>query len=468
MRISKFASSTPSHFPRLETFRAGSFGRDFGEIMHILWHKEYADQVVRIFRHTLVTGYPHVRPEGAQQRRDRGYYEGRVDRILLSDGRFGIVCYFRGISAQVQAREMQNLLLSELNHRVKNTLASVQAIMQHTLRAARNTDDFANSFTGRIQSMSRAHSLLSSSSWKGADLRELIRDQLFSGTVDEKRLTAWGPAVHLEPQTARHLALMLHELGTNSAKYGALSKPEGYVAVSWTVESGLLRLHWFERGGPPVSVPMRRGFGTILIEESARGGGGDARVLVEAQGLSWEITLLLATIESAPNTAAAEIPTVRKQARSERRSLVGEQLAILAGRRVLVVEDEPLVALEIVASLKKAGAQPMGPVGTPEQALVTIERDVVDAALLDANLRGRRVDAIAAALTRRGVPFLLVTGYGRASLPEAFGKVPLLSKPFTEAQLLEAAVAMLDRPGSHSDSSSECDRKRRPLVALSS
>ena len=151
-----------------------------------------------------------------------------------------------------QTEQTRQLLLKELNHRVKNTLANVQAIAQRTVRSTNDPADFVAHFSGRIQSLARVHSLLTDSTWEGADLRELIWDQLLQGSVDEARLTAWGPAVHLEPQMATHLALMLHELGTNSSKYGALSAVKGWVAISWTVTGDTLNLQWFERGGPRV------------------------------------------------------------------------------------------------------------------------------------------------------------------------------------------------------------------------
>ncbi len=440
----------PVALPVFGNIPGGVIGRDFDEIIHILWQKNYADEIVRIYRHTLETGESYVTPERIEERKDRGtteYYEWRIDRIVLQDGRHGLVCYFRDISTQVQARQTQQLLVDELNHRVKNMLASVQAIVQHTLRTTRSLDDFTASVTGRIQAMSRVHSLLSSGSWKGADLRDVIRDQILPGTMGETRLTAWGPPVHLEPQAAQHLALMLHELGTNSIKYGAFSKSEGYVTVSWTVEDAMLRLRWVERGGPPVSTPVRRGFGSTLIEQSARGEGGDARMLVDADGLSWEITLPLPRTQSVlPRTVAAGMID-NNQASPEKWRLVENHRAKFAGKRFLVVEDEPLVALDLVAGLQKAGAETIGPVGKSEQALVIIEKERLDGALLDANLHGRPVDDIAAALTRRRVPFVFVTGYGRASLPEAFGKAPMLSKPFTEAQVLDAVVELTNRQG---------------------
>src|SRR5262249_2411702 len=140
------------------------------------------------------------------------------------------------IAPQIEAENTRQLLTRELNHRVKNTLASVQAIAQQTMRGTRDPEEFARRFSGRIQSLARVHALLTEATWQGADLRELIRDQLPPGPVHETRLTAGGPAVHVPPQMAVHLAVMLHELGTNSIKYGALSAPKGWVTsgcVGW-------------------------------------------------------------------------------------------------------------------------------------------------------------------------------------------------------------------------------------------
>lgn len=422
-------------------------GRDFEEVIRILWERDFAVEIARLFRHTLATGEPYVAPERAIHRIDRNtteYYEWRLDRITLPDGRFGVVCHFRDIAAQVQARQTKQLLVEELNHRVKNTLASVQAIVQHTLRSAKDPADFASSFSGRIQSMARAHSLLTSTVWKGADLRDVIRDQLRLGPVDESRLTAWGPAVRMPPQMVQHVALMLHELGTNSAKYGALSAEKGWVTVSWTVDDALLRLKWVEQGGPTVSAPVRRGFGTTLIEQSARSEGGEARMAIEATGISWQISIPLpASVPSLGDGATSRMVDV---AAPHEAPVADKPPALLAGQRLLVVEDEPLVSMDISDGLTDAGAEVVGPAGTSEEALALIDCESIHAALLDGNLRGRPVDDIAAALTRRNIPFAFVTGYGSQSLPRAFRNAAILSKPFSRQQLLETAVRLVERP----------------------
>jgi PAS domain S-box-containing protein len=164
----KIRSVNPVARPIFGEVAGGVIGRDFAEIIHLLWQKDYADEIARIFRHTLQTGEAHLAAEGLEKRkygRVGEHYEWRVDRIVLPDGRYGLVCYCRNISPQVQARKTQQLLVDELNHRVKNMLASVQAIVHHTLRTTKSPEDFAASFTGRIQAMSRVHALLSSGSW---------------------------------------------------------------------------------------------------------------------------------------------------------------------------------------------------------------------------------------------------------------------------------------------------------------
>lgn len=341
-----------------------------------------------------------------------------------------------------QARQTEQLLVEELNHRVKNTLASVQAIVQHTLRSAKDPTHFAASFSGRIQSMARAHSLLTSTVWKGADLRDVIRDQLQLGPIDESRLTAWGPTVRMPPQMVQHVALMLHELGTNSAKYGALSRERGWVTINWSVEDSLLRLKWVEQGGPPVSAPVKRGFGSTLIEQSARSEGGEALMSVGARGIAWDITIPL----------PSNVPLLEPAAHSLVKVPVSDHAAaaappaLLSGSRFLVVEDEPLVSMDLVAGLEEDGAEVVGPAGTLEEALELVDTSAIDAALLDGNLRGQPVDDIAAALTRRQIPFVFVTGYDRQSLPQGFGEAAILSKPFSRDQLREAASQLVAPP----------------------
>jgi PAS domain S-box-containing protein len=421
----------------------GLTGRDLQEIIHVMWETDYADETVRIFKHTLVTGESYVAKERAKIRADRGvmeYYEWRVDRIQLPDGNLGVVCYFRDISERVQAANTQRLLLNELNHRVKNTLANVQAVAQQTLRSTRDPSDFANRFGGRVQALARAHSMLTAETWQSADLRELIYDQVLRGAIDERRLSARGPIVRLSPNATLHLAMMLHELGTNSIKYGAFSGSAGSIAVIWTCNNNTLNLRWVERGGPPVKALSARGFGTTLIEQSAKSEGGTADMVVEAKGVTWKISLPLPVSQTTSSSSKAVGP--RSSSSIDESQIATGTILLLPDKAILVVEDEPLIGLDIVSTLEKAGARVSGPVGTEKEAIELIERGRFDAALLDANLHGRGVDVIATMLSRRDIPFLFVTGYGKEGLPEAFKQAVALAKPFSEHQLIEAVVKL--------------------------
>ena len=354
----------------------------------------------------------------------------------------GAIAVMQDIEERKKAQKTQQLLVDELNHRVKNTLASVQAIAHLTLQRTKDPHEFANGFSGRIQSLSRVHSMLSAATWRGVDLLDLIRDQLLAGAVDETRIDASGPPVHLEAQLALLVALMLHELGVNAIKYGALSTASGMVRIRWSVEDAMLRLRWEERGGPVAHAPTRRGFGKTLIEQSAKGEGGEALMSIEAQGVVWNIALPLRERQPTKLPAAG----LAVDALREPETLVEKETSRLAGKRLLVVEDEALVALDIVTVLEDAGAEVAGSAGTAKDALAIINNAALDAALLDANLRGDPVDEIAGALAAHNVPFLFVTGYGPESLPKAFGGSAMLSKPFGQEQLIAAVALLVQAP----------------------
>ena len=170
------------------------------------------------------------------------------------------------------AAEQTRVLLRELNHRVKNTLAMIQSLARQTLRQKPHPTQFIDSFSGRLRTLSEAHALLAERDWSGIGLVELIYSQVepyLLGAGDQLRLE--GADVHLPPDQALGLGLVLHELASNAFKYGALSRPEGQVAISWKVSGDgprRLDLLWRESGGPRISKPKATGFGTRLIERS--------------------------------------------------------------------------------------------------------------------------------------------------------------------------------------------------------
>jgi PAS domain S-box-containing protein len=188
------------------------------------------------------------------------------------------------------------LLVNELNHRVKNSLATIQAIAGQTFHAARSLPAAQEAFTARIIALSEAHDVLTRENWEGADLLDVI-DRLVALHGGDDRFALDGPPVRLSPRPALSLSMALHELATNAVKYGALSRPGGQVLLDWTVDysgSPRLTLRWTERGGPPVVVPTRRGFGSRLIERGlASELSGEARISFKPEGVECQITALL-------------------------------------------------------------------------------------------------------------------------------------------------------------------------------
>ena len=223
-----------------------------------------------------------------------------VSRLTNADGGLvGASIITRDISERRRAEERQKLLLAELSHRVKNTLATVLSIANQTLSRAESLDEFSRSFRGRIQALAAAHSLLTAVNWDVAALRVLVEQALQPyASSDRSNLRISGDEVLLRPSAALTFSLVLHELATNAAKYGALQKPGGFVAVDCRVRSNgghELHLHWAESGGPPVRPPVRRGFGLELIERSvAHELGGQAVLEYRIEGVSCEITVPLA------------------------------------------------------------------------------------------------------------------------------------------------------------------------------
>ncbi|HEX2656223.1 MAG TPA: HWE histidine kinase domain-containing protein [Xanthobacteraceae bacterium] len=250
-------------------------GRNFDEVIHIVWPKDRADELVKIFRRTLETGEPHFDPEVIHKRQDRQiveYYESQVHRIPTLDGRYGVVRYFRDISAQVIARERLKLLIDELNHRVKNTLAAVQSIAVQTLRNATSLAEGRQGVEARLVALSTAHNVLTREHWEGANLCELASGAVFaySSTDNKSRFDISGPNIKLLPKAVLALSMALHELATNAVKYGALSNETGRIKIHWSITPNhpqMFRFQWIESSGPQVEKPQRRGFGSRLIEQ---------------------------------------------------------------------------------------------------------------------------------------------------------------------------------------------------------
>ncbi len=370
-------------------------GRDFAEILRIVWSESFASEAIARFRHSLDTGEPFASPRTVETRGDQQTveaYDWRIERIELPNGKYGVVCYFydlserlefeqklkaseeryrrifeqtsdlilttdldrfitdcnpsaakavgfkreevigrrtsefisaedfdrgteamreklehggttrydvrvrsrsgewlfweinsgltygedgkpvglhvvgRDISDRKRFERQQQILVGELNHRVKNTLAIVQSLAHQTFAKEASSAAIA-SFEGRLQALAAAHNLLTSKSWEAASMAEVVTE-LLTPFCGPERLVIDGPTLMLPPSTAVVLALATHELATNAAKYGALSNDIGRVSVRWKVDRDKLTFVWSETGGPPVASASRTGFGTKLIKRT--------------------------------------------------------------------------------------------------------------------------------------------------------------------------------------------------------
>jgi two-component sensor histidine kinase len=209
----------------------------------------------------------------------------------------------RMVEALRANEEHRTLLVNELNHRVKNTLATVQAIASQTLLDSVSMKDARAALTARLMALSSAHDVLTGEAWAGADLVDIVGaavDTFAAG--DTKRFEAEGPHVRLSPRTALMLSMAINELCTNAAKYGAFSTPVGHVDVTWRIEvpepgKELLQLNWIESGGPPVVSPTRKGFGSRLIEKAlAAELGGAVSIAYNSDGVVCTIRAPLAAL----------------------------------------------------------------------------------------------------------------------------------------------------------------------------
>jgi signal transduction histidine kinase/DNA-binding response OmpR family regulator len=349
----------------------------------------------------------------------------------------GAVGAFLDITERKHQEEQIRLLLREVNHRSKNMLALVQAVARQT--AVTSPDDFLERFTERIHSLAAAQDLLIRNDWRSVPLGDLICVHLahFADLVGS-RISIAGPPVSVTPTASQTLGMVMHELATNAAKHGALSTSDGRIDITWSVEiDGALEppftISWREHGGPTVQEPARRGFGSTVISKMVeRSVHGEVVLDYAPSGLTWRLTCPAARITDARfGQFAAGWPPSREALKEAQHG----------SRRILVVEDEPLVASEITAILANAGFDVMGPVTSVKEALALLEHGKCDIAVLDVNLCDETSEPIAQGLMNSGTPFVVVSGCSRAQHPEVFRNAPLIGKPLRS----DALVAEIER-----------------------
>jgi CheY-like chemotaxis protein len=264
-------------------------------------------------------------------------------------------------------------------------------------------------------------------------LRELINSQLAPVGQHDERISLKGPPIAVTAPAAQTLGMALHELATNASKYGALTKREGGIEVFWDVRADRQReeqfiMSWREIDGPLVKVPTRRGFGsTVIIEMTRVSLDGQVTVDYRRSGVVWQLTCPARNVIDGESTAS---PTPLRHGHYPSEDT--------DRKRILVVEDEALISMEIASILASAGFEILGPASTVAQALDLLDRSACDAAVLDVNLGKETAEPIARFLAANGKPFITVSGYAREQQPAVFRDSLLLPKPLRSDMLIDA------------------------------
>jgi len=330
---------------------------------------------------------------------------------------------------RAKAHERDKLLMAELDHRVKNTLANIQALVTQSSRSAESVTAFVDGLDKRIHSMAKAHGLLTQSRWEGVSVDGMLREELEAYGPASGVVSLAGDDAVLTPKSALALSLAVHELATNAAKYGAFSVTTGHVVVKWQIRAdGGLGLSWTETGGPPVVPPTHRGFGSTLIERALTlETGGRATIDYRPGGVVCDIVLPQASLVAL---------SVKPVAKPEPLDVAILQDAMPVLPRLLVVEDSYLLLLPLELMCETLGWQIVGPAIRLDQALEMARTETFDAALLDVNLNGEMAWSVADVLKARGIPFAFSTGYDQTDmLPAHLVGTPVFAKPYRIAYI---------------------------------
>jgi len=359
--------------------------------------------------------------------------EASISQVQIGEGKLATVI-LRDITERKASEDSRQLLAREVDHRAKNALAVVQALV--SLTRAETKEEFIVAVRGRVSTLSRAHSLLAQNRWQGGDLAAVLTEETRT-YQSANQLMIGGPAVTLTPNAVQPISLLIHELGTNAIKYGALSVAEGRVDVAWRIlPSSELELRWTETGGPPVHKPVSRGFGSTLVAEVA------TRQLAGRLDIDWPTTgmCLVVTLPQSvyrPDVSAGPVAGHEAEPKSSQTGSAG---------RILVVEDETLIAMELCNELESRGWEVVGPAATTDEAMRLVGGSPLpDVAVLDVNLGGKPVYPFAEWLQTRGVPFLFCTGYEQLHDHESFSGQTTIRKP-VNMTLLEGELRRIRQP----------------------
>jgi PAS domain S-box-containing protein len=338
----------------------------------------------------------------------------------------------RDITERLAFEEAQALLAREVDHRAKNILAIVSSLV--SLTQAPTREAYAESLAGRIAAMSRAHGLLARGRWQGASLLQAAEDEI-STYADHASFTCKGPELKLSARAVQPVSMLIHELATNAVKYGALSRRGGHVDFSWRkLENDSVEMIWRERGGPDVVPPQQPGFGTSLIQQIAQNQlCGEMESLWHKEGYELKLILPESVLQVSGERPAAR-PVIKGKGMATSQAAESDDIGTL-----LIVEDEPLLAMQMSRSLEEFGWSILGVAGSIEEAnrlLSDSKSKKPDVAILDVDLAGMPVFPLARSLRKLGIPFLFCTGYEDLEYVQEFASCRSIRKPATVLQIV--------------------------------
>lgn len=337
-----------------------------------------------------------------------------------------------------RATEKQDLLIAELNHRVRNILNLVSGLVSQSKAGATDVESFAAVLGGRVQALARAHDQITADSWGPVALAALVATESAAyHDTQAERVQARGAVVLLKPQAFSTVALVIHELMTNSAKYGALSVAHGKVDIEWAVDksSGHLSLDWREIGGPPVQAPTRRGFGSAIIERA---------IPFELKGQA-TVKYLLSGLQ-AHFAISSEYFIVGAKEPLELKAPDQIKPQIQLHGKVLLVEDSMIIALNAEEILLSLGAQHVDTASSTREAFSILDLYTPTFAMLDIHLGNETSFLIAERLQTLGVPYIFASGYGdNIAFPAGQTEVAIVKKPYTAESIAYAASPVLTR-----------------------
>lgn len=335
-----------------------------------------------------------------------------------------------------QSTARQEMLIAELNHRVRNILGVIRGLIRQSQPDSSEVKEFVRMVDGRIHALARAHNQITDDHWGPAPLAALIEAEAAAFAADrQSAILAQGEPVLLNPQAYSTMALVIHELVTNSTKYGSLSG-KGEVHINWSRnEAGDLIFIWQETGGPAVSPPKRKGFGTTIVSRSVPYDlGGRANIDYASGGVRAEFCIPARHVSEPRSVAGTELRLPRQTMSSQNRV----DTSTFAQKSVLLVEDSLIIALDAEDILERFGAT-VSTASTPEAAHDLLDRDRPDFAILDINLGDQTSFGVADRLMELGIPFFFASGYGeQANMPMEHRAASIVQKPYTTHNIAKA------------------------------